>query len=316
MINGVYSTILYNAKEGKILEASKPLIDIKTYQSDNNISVYEAVIIPQEVSKNKRLITITLENGTSYGYTVSNESSLFFNENTESILNLKIGKDKVTLSSPINVTDWTTGTSFGSGETVDVTFADPNFVSVLIKEPYNIPHKDGVIDINDAETLEALRKIEELYVRSRNISSLIGVKLMTNLKRLECDNNSLKMLDLSGLDSLQHLSCSENSLTILDLKGLINLQELNCYNNSLTTIDLSGLDSLQHLSCYENSLTTLDLSGLGKLQNLMCSGNSLTTIDLSGLDSLQKLDCFKNSLTILDLSGLGKLQSLECHGNS
>jgi Leucine-rich repeat (LRR) protein len=149
-----------------------------------------------------------------------------------------------------------------------------------------------------------------------NSLTSLNVSGLTALTGLSCQSNPLASLDLSGLTSLTTLNCTSNSLTSLDLSGLTSLTTLFCSNNSLTSLDVSGLASLTALHCFGNSLTSLDLSGLTSLTTLFCSNNSLTSLDLSGLTSLTALNCFGNSLTSLDVSGLTSLTTLNCFGNS
>jgi hypothetical protein len=92
--------------------------------------------------------------------------------------------------------------------------------------------------------------------------------------------------DASGnLDgSLTILNCGENSLTSLDVSGLTSLAFLNCAYNSLTSLDVSGLiTALTGLYCHYNSLTSLDVSGLTALTQLDCSNNSLTSLRAQGV---------------------------------
>jgi Leucine-rich repeat (LRR) protein len=99
---------------------------------------------------------------------------------------------------------------------------------------------------------------------------------------LNCSNNSLTSLDVSGLTALTYLDCSNNSLTSLDVSGLTALTYLECNNNSLTSLDVSGLTALTYLECSNNSLTSLDVSGLTSLTFLYCNNNSLTSLRAVG----------------------------------
>jgi len=125
------------------------------------------------------------------------------------------------------------------------------------------------------------------------------------LTNLDCSNNSLTSLDVSGLTALTALNCSFNSLTSLDVSGLTALTFLNCTNNSLTSLDVSGLTALTFLFCNNNSLTSLDVSGCTALTNLDCNNNSLTSLDVSGCTALTSLDCSNNSLTSLRAQNVG-----------
>ncbi len=119
-IGGTLPATTYNATTAELVgTASGTATNIKTYANTAvaGITFYEAIIIPQVVAKDTRLVTITLDNGDSYGYTISATAGHDFKANTENTINLKIGKDKITLASPVQVNDWTTGTPLADGET-------------------------------------------------------------------------------------------------------------------------------------------------------------------------------------------------------
>jgi hypothetical protein len=98
---------------------------------------------------------------------------------------------------------------------------------------------------------------------------------------------------------LQRLECYNNSLTTLNVSGLTNLWYLYCYNNSLTALNVSGLTSLRQLYCYNNSLTALNVSGRTALTSLDCSNNRLTngTLNITGCTLLAALVCNYNDMT-------------------
>ncbi|MDR3261858.1 MAG: hypothetical protein LBT78_08495 [Tannerella sp.] len=170
-------------------------------------------------------------------------------------------------------------------------------------------------DITSLAGIEYFTALENLDCSDNSLTSL-DVSGLTALQGLSCYNYSLTALDVSGLNSLVYLSCSDNSLIALNVSGLTALQWLYCYNNSLTSLDVSGLNSLQELYCSDNSLTALNVSGLTALKGLYCYNNSLTSLDVSGLTALQTLYCYNNSLTALNVSGLTLLQELDCDNNS
>ncbi len=83
----------------------------------------------------------------------------------------------------------------------------------------------------------------------------------------EADVSNMGIADLEGvryLSSLRYLYCNNNSLTSLDVSGMSSLKQLYCYGNSLISMDVSGCTSLSDLYCYDNSLTSLDLSSMDK----------------------------------------------------
>jgi Leucine-rich repeat (LRR) protein len=83
--------------------------------------------------------------------------------------------------------------------------------------------------------------LEHLDCRSNGLTELIVTS--PALWFLDCSENKLTVLDVSGLTALEHLDCSFNRLTGLDLTGLTQLDTLICNNNRMTGEgDLIGLD--------------------------------------------------------------------------
>ncbi len=233
---------------------------------------------------------------------------------------------------------------FFSANAQIVNIPDTNFkAKLLAADTTNTTAKNLAGDYfkidadNDGEIQESeALNVSYLAVNYLPISSLAGIEFFTNLQELDCSDNQLTYLDVSGLTNLQILDCSSNLITNLDVSGLTNLGYLECLNNllanlnvsgltnlgyldcsvnQLTNLDVSGLTNLQYLDCWSNQLTNLDVSSLTNLQLLSCAFNQLTTLDVSGLTNLQDLDCPFNQLTTLDVSGLTNLQQLGCSNN-
>ena len=55
---------------------------------------------------------------------------------------------------------------------------------------------------------------------------------------MECYNNQLTHLDVSGCTALWTLDCSNNALLDLDVRSLLALRELDCSRNQLASLDL------------------------------------------------------------------------------
>ena len=151
-----------------------------------------------------------------------------------------------------------------------------------------------------------------LMLNNADMTTLAGIGHFASLEVLECTNNQLTSLNLSGLPNLLKLSCGSNPLTSLNLSGLTSLTNLVCYNNKLTSLNLDGTTGLEFLDCSENQLTSLDVSKLTKLTTLKCYKNQLTSLDVSKLTKLKDLDCSANLLTALDITPLAGLTHLVC----
>ncbi|TDP60723.1 T9SS type A sorting domain-containing protein [Flavobacterium dankookense] len=193
-------------------------------------------------------------------------------------------------------------------------------------------------DVIDQQVLTAsIDNITSLSVSFRNISDLSGIQDFIGLQVLDCSNNTISVLNLSGMSSLQtlysdgnqinqinlsglssleNLRVSNNQLTTINLTNLLSLKRLECENNFITSLDASSLSNLEYLVCVNNNLTSLNISGLSNLTVLSCAINQLTTLDVSSLSSIQLLICSINQLSALDLSGLSTLNQLQCGDNA
>jgi hypothetical protein len=100
---------------------------------------------------------------------------------------------------------------------------------------------------------------------------------------LNCEDNRLTALDVSGNPALESLYCSKNLLTGLNLDQLSGLINLGCNENQLTRLDVSKLTRLERLYCRQNQLTSLNVVGLTKLHVLSCSFNYMDAAALNGL---------------------------------
>ncbi|QKS93028.1 leucine-rich repeat domain-containing protein [Treponema phagedenis] len=170
-------------------------------------------------------------------------------------------------------------------------------------ELWNGAKKIAEMQSGTHQTVSIPNNAEEILIKGKDIQGL------------DCPNNRLTALDVSGCTSLQRLECYNNQLTAFDVSGCTRLQRLHCDRNQITSLNISGCTSLQHLYCYYNQLTTLNVSGLTSLEVLECYRNRLTTLNASGCTSLKRLVCFNNQLTSLAVSDLTSLQWLDCSNN-
>ncbi len=130
----------------------------------------------------------------------------------------------------------------------DITdsFTDPAFLAAVHEKLGKAA--DAPIFASEAEA------ITDLDIGGRNIGSLDGIENFINLQTLNCDNNQLTSLDLSGLTSLKYLDCSDNRLTSLDVSGLTGLTGLYCSHNYM-----AGPSAV---TGYDSSVTTDFIFGL------------------------------------------------------
>ena len=193
--------------------------------------------------------------------------------------------------------------------------------------------------------------LENLLCYECNLSTISGLPSLHNLKYLNCDNNSLTSLSVSGKSKLTTLYCGDNSITSLNVTGCTALTTLDCSSNSnLSSVtglanctalkvlkceycsftDLSVVNNftdLEILWCWSNKLNSLNVSNKSHLQEVSCSYNpQMSTIDVSSNPSMTKLSCSNcttlthitcsfNALTTLIVTGNTALKYLYCQQN-
>ncbi len=189
-----------------------------------------------------------------------------------------------------------------------IQVADTAFESALIKAGFDDKY-DGKI-LNSSCLL-----VDTLRVGGRRIKSLSGIQEFKNLKYLDCSDNQLIEIDLSGNELLSFLNCSSNGLRELNTKKNDKLSVLSCSNNGLKRLDLSANKELLLLRCEYNALTKLDLSKNKSLLLLLCYNNRLSQMNILECKSLELLFCDNNNLTQLDISSNLYLVELRCQKN-
>jgi len=151
---------------------------------------------------------------------------------------------------------------------------DANFEQALINLGYDTGTPNGSVPTSNINT------VDELFISNQNISDLTGIEDFTALTDLDCENNQLTSIIISGVTALTNLNCSYNQLTSLDVSGNTILTDLNCSYNQLTGLDLSNITTLTYLDCDNNQLTSLDISQNTALTSLWCHTNQLTSLDI------------------------------------
>ncbi len=163
-------------------------------------------------------------------------------------------------------------------------------------------------------------ELQELYLQNNLLSSTLGVTNHSKLKTLWVHNNP----------SLIALNCSNNNLTNLNVSGCTSMTTLECYDNiNLSSITgLASCTDLRYLDCEEcNILDLSGLSGLADVMEIYCARNQLHSLDLSQMDYLTTLDvssnplltdlncssCWLQSLNVTDCTAL---EDLKCSYNN
>ena len=165
----------------------------------------------------------------------------------------------------------------------------------------------------------------------------------TALKRLDCFNNPITALNLTGLTTLEYLNCKYTNIASLNTSNITSLENLyfgGAVNGIkyLQTLNISGCTGLTSIDYFEENslinfnmsnctgltimnfaycqqLQSLNVSGCINLQTLRFFATNLTTLNLAGLTSLTNLQCAQSQLTSLNVSGLTNLSNIDCVSN-
>ena len=144
----------------------------------------------------------------------------------------------------------------------ETNFPDANFRKYLLEQDYG---SDGVL--TEAE----IAGITNMSVYEAGIESLEGIGYFKELVYLDCTDNQLTSLDVSGCNNLLMLYCSLNKLTSLDVSGCPMLNSLYCNGNQLSSLDVSGCSELYWLYVYQNQIKGAAMDAL--IENLPTASN-------------------------------------------
>lgn len=116
----------------------------------------------------------------------------------------------------LNPEDAGTAVQAGEGAAIDeANFPDANFRAWVASQLDT--DSDGAL--SDSEIGAATR----INVRNKGIKDLTGIKIFTALTYLDCCNNQLVNLDVSGMSQLYDVEYGSNPLTTLDFRDCPNL---------------------------------------------------------------------------------------------
>lgn len=163
--------------------------------------------------------------------------------------------------------------------------------------------------ISDLTGIEYFSSLEFLNV-SGNCLETIDVSSLKYLVKFACiaqhtekegDVSPLKSIKFGDQDYLTVINCSQNQIAELDLSGLPNLQSLNCNKNSIQKLDVTNNKKLYELFCSYNQIKFLDVS--------RCTETCKYYLDYDyTYHGLTRLECYNNPDIVV--TGLDKLTDL------
>ncbi len=198
---------------------------------------------------------------------------------------------------------------------------DDNFEQALIDLGIDAGALDNQVLTANIEYLTSLN------VSGENIESLEGIQAFISLAELDCSNNFLDDLDVSGMVNLESLFCGSNYFLtnnvaningVLNTTGTVSLTKLFCANNNLEDLNISINTNLEELDCSNNSLAILDISNNNSLIEVNCDNNQISNFVSYTIDNstLNKLNCNNNELSTLQVSRCLALTTLNCRTNT
>ena len=168
--------------------------------------------------------------------------------------------------------------SVNAQQTTPFAIPDAHFFNYLINNTAINTDSDGSIGF--ISIAEATGFAGTINVQGLSIANLTGISAFTALTYLDCYNNQLTSLNVSGNTALTTLYCDNNLLTSLNVSANTALDGLNCSFNSLTSLNVSANTALTRLGCNNNQLTSLNVSANTDLTGLNCSDNQLTSLNM------------------------------------
>ena len=164
--------------------------------------------------------------------------------------------------------------------------------------------------------LSGLSKLEFIDCNHNKLKSL-KIDGCSALTALHCHFNEIESLNINTECPLvKFINCGNNAISSLDVSGMKDLEYLACESNKMKDLNVKGCEKLATLACHKNELSKLDIEGLSAIYNLMCSKNQIEKLDVSHLAGLVQLECDENYLEgTLDLTHNPELAVLFCNGN-
>ncbi|MCY4478163.1 MAG: leucine-rich repeat domain-containing protein [Gammaproteobacteria bacterium] len=175
--------------------------------------------------------------------------------------------------------------------------------------------------LTDANRAEQMRRLTQLEVSGKNITSLRGLELAENLQVPKLPHNLIDDISpLAGLFQLTELNLTHNRIEDLQpLCDLHRLRQLDISENRIGELGpLSSLDSVERLNARGNALSSVQaLASLTTLTHLELGDNEVSELHaLAALTKLRVLDLSANRIDDLaSVAALANLYHLDVSGN-
>lgn len=165
-----------------------------------------------------------------------------------------------------------------------INFPDANLKIRLLQgnTAYDRFSEPMTLDTNNNGSIEVeeVQDVESLNISNSSISDLTGISNFTNLKFLNCSNNSLPNITIDSALSLMVLKADHNQITSIDV-NYANLEELDLSFNNLTSFSVANANFYETLNLENNQLSSLSLDNV-MVQYFRIGNNNLSSIQYNG----------------------------------
>ena len=163
-----------------------------------------------------------------------------------------------------------------------------------------MPNGHGVMKKEFADALTVLDFSG--YENQKNITSLKGIDVFSNLEELYCSDSSLTGELKFYNRKLRRLDVSSNNLTYIEVNDLSELEYLNCSNNPNlgNGIIIAGTrlkELIFHHTGANNQAFIMQNYDVSTIENFDCGDNKFKSLDFTGYSSLKSVHASCNQLT-------------------
>lgn len=165
------------------------------------------------------------------------------------------------------------------------------------------------LDLANCSTLKVL----DVHVNS--IAGNIDLSAMTELSKVDVADNNITSLELPSTPTLIDIDCANNSITELNLSGLVNLEGLMCHDNQISSLDVTDCTQMKNINAANNNLSEIDLSKCILIEGVYLYDNKLQSINFGDITSVRWLNIENNSLSELPTNKFSQLSLIIANNN-
>lgn len=166
-----------------------------------------------------------------------------------------------------------------------VNIPDANFKNALVNNLTIDNDNDYIPDANvdvdgDGEISETeAQAVLHLHVVGYDIADMTGIEAFTNLTLLNCSNNLITSLDVTGFTAMEVIEVDDNPITSLNTTGMMQLGLVGAARTAIPAFDFTS-----------NNVVTLRASNCPLLTSINGSGGHIDFIDFLNTTNLQYLN--------------------------